>query len=426
VDDPEALFALITSFLATCTNPALLEYGEELVPLKAGEYALEVRSAKLWVDVWPGNRSVSRRILSAQGAGSGTLDCVIQRFGGAPGKLTFLDSGKPQTAHRKLSGARQNFGEQFRRMLYRQFPGWEIEILSAAMDLQRSFSPLFPRARLVRGAQTIAAMACPEPANEHALLTFALLWFDYVKARRTAHTNVRLCLFVPETCGCLTANRFAWLDSLSLAVQLFRFNQYGSAGQVDPQDLGNLDSRVLLPSEPVRKLRPGNERNEQALELAVRANPTIIESGLRDAPLHSQVITFGATDRDIVDLLGITYDGRLVILELKAETDIHLPIQALDYWMRILWHIRRNELTHLFPGIALRSEAPMLRLVAPALAFHSTSASILKHFSPEIDVERTGINSDWSAKLKVVLRLAKGEAPQSHGGTYGGAGFPGN
>jgi hypothetical protein len=149
VDDPEALFALITSFLATCTNPALLEYGEELVPLKAGEYALEVRSAKLWVDVWPGNRSVSRRILSAQGAGSGTLDCVIQRFGGAPGKLTFLDSGKPQTAHRKLSGARQNFGEQFRRMLYRQFPGWEIEILSAAMDLQRSFSPLFPRARLV-------------------------------------------------------------------------------------------------------------------------------------------------------------------------------------------------------------------------------------------------------------------------------------
>lgn len=397
-----------------------------MAPLRAGEYALEVRSAKLWIDIWPGNRSISRRILSAENAGAGTLDCLIHRFGGAPGKLTFLDAAKPQTTHRKLTGIRQNFGEQFRRMLYRQFPGWEIQQLSAAMDLQRSFSPLFPRARLVKGAQTMAAMACPDAVNEHAFLTFALLWFDYVKARRPIRTKVQLCLFVPEECGCLTANRLAWIDRSSVTIQLFRFNQHGSAGQVDPQDLGNLDSRVLLPAESVGKRWAASEGNEHALELVIRSNPTVIEPGLRETPLHSQVITFAATDRDIVDLLGITYDGRLVILELKADTDIHLPTQALDYWMRILWHIRRNELTHLFYGIPVRPEPPLLRLVAPALAFHSTSATVLRYFSPEIDVERIGINSEWNAKLKVVLRLPKGEAPQSHGGTYERARFTGD
>jgi hypothetical protein len=394
-----------------------LEFGDELVPLNPGEYALEVRSGRLWIEAWPGTRSISRRILSATNAGIGTLDCVIHRFGGAPGKLTFLDAAKPQTAHRKLSGARQNFGEQFRRMLQRQFPGWVISSLSAAMDLQRSFSPLFPRARMVKGSNTMAAMACPDAANEHAFLTFALLWLDYTKR---GDGCAQLCLFVPEDCGRLTANRIAWLNSSRVAIRLFRFNAHGSAGEVDPQDLGNLDSRVLAPAEHITK---PFATGENALELAVRANPMIIEPELRALPLLSQVITFAATDRDIVDLLGVTYDGRLAILELKADTDIQLPLQALDYWMCILRHIRRDELTPLFPGIPLRKDPPLLRLVAPALSLHSTSATILRYFSPEIDVERVGINSDWSAKLKVVLRLPKGETPQSHGGMYERAGI---
>jgi hypothetical protein len=414
LDNPEHLLALVGAFVAACQTPVLLEYGEEMMPLQPGEYALELRSGRVWIDVLHGERSLSRRILTVENSGIGTLDCTIHRFGNAPGKLTFLDAAKPQTAHRKLSGVRHSFGEQFRRMLYRQFPNWKIDCLSSGMDLQRSFSPVFPRARLMKGGQRIAAMACPGSGDEHALLTFALIWLDYLGRRSSASTQ--LCLFLPEDAGCLTAHRLHWLDHEKVAARIFRFNRHGSAGEVDILDLGNLDSRVSPRYEHPSPIPIAP--NERFLEAVIRDDVAAIEPRARQTPVHGQVITFAATDRDIVDLLAVSFDGRLIVLELKAAEDIHLPIQALDYWLRVLWHVRRGELTHLFPGIPLQPEPPLLRLVAPALAFHSTTATVLRYFSPEIDVERVGINSDWSAKLKVILRLKKGDAPQSHGGQH--------
>jgi hypothetical protein len=32
-------------------------------------------------------------------------------------------------------------------------------------------------------------------------------------------------------------------------------------------------------------------------------------------------------------------DGRLAVLELKAGEDIHLILQAVDYWLRVRWPI---------------------------------------------------------------------------------------
>ncbi len=31
------------------------------------------------------------------------------------------------------------------------------------------------------------------------------------------------------------------------------------------------------------------------------------------------------------------------MIELKASEDVHLPLQALDYWMRVQWHVERRE-----------------------------------------------------------------------------------
>jgi hypothetical protein len=100
---------------------------------------------------------------------------------------------------------------------------------------------------------------------------------------------------------------------------------------------------------------------------------------------------------------------------LKVAEDIHLPVQALDYWVRVKWHVDRNELQHLFPAVPLARVAPKLLLVAPAMAFHSSSATLLRYFSSDIEVERVGINTDWQNGLRVVLRLENGNDPISHG-----------
>jgi hypothetical protein len=40
-------------------------------------------------------------------------------------------------------------------------------------------------------------------------------------------------------------------------------------------------------------------------------------------------------DRGLLDLLTLDRNGRLTVIELKADEDLHLPLQALDYWIRV-------------------------------------------------------------------------------------------
>ena len=101
------------------------------------------------------------------------------------------------------------------------------------------------------------------------------------------------------------------------------------------------------------------------------------------------------------------------MLELKASADLHLPLQALDYWIRVKWHLDRNEFSSLgyFPGIALRPEPPRLLLVCPSLDFHSTTETLLSYFSPLINVERIGLGVEWRKELSVVFRFTGAQHP---------------
>lgn len=408
----------IDGFLKTCRSPALLEYGDDPVPLRSGEYSLEVRRDRLWIEAWTDTRSISRRILTIERRAPGVLDCTVHRFGGKPGKLTFLDLDRPQTAYRSHSGMRQSFAEQFRRMLFRQFPGWEIATLSSGLDLQRSVSSVFPRACLIKGNQQIAALACPSPQDEPSMLTFALIWHRRLCDQARAAVQTSLALFLPDTAGNLSAHRLRWLTGECLNARLFRYNAHGSAGEVDPRDLGNLQTRLCTTASPSADLSPhlvrSSDSSERSLEALVRSNIRAVDASLAPSPVHGQVLTFAAGDRDIVDLLAVSILNRLAVLELKASEDIHLPLQALDYWMRIRWHLQRGELSSLFPGLTLVCEPPKLLLIAPAMCYHPTTASLLRYFSPEIEVERVGVNSNWQYGLKVVMRLNAADVPISH------------
>jgi len=498
--DPVSLLAAIEAFLATCRRPAALEFGENPISLTTGSFALEVRSGRLSIEIWEEARCVSRRILSIESHATGVLDCTVQRFGGKLGRLTFLDLDRPQTMHRTRMGNRQNFAEQFRRMLQRQFPGWEVERLSSALDLQHSFSYIFPRAKVTRGSHQLAALACPDIQEEPSLLTSALLWHRHLQLHRRTPGQTSLCLFLPEGAGNLTAHRLRWLTGEPLNARLFRFNPHGSAGEVDSRDLGNLETRVaslylpprltpdlaalldqlksiegigyapelggaisirsrglefarlengriLLGIETKRELAPSRleevtnfatqmsqlsatqqppvigapktilpHYSERWFESIVRSHLPLIDSDLLPEPVHGQVLSFAAGDRDLIDLLAVSSSGRLALLELKVADDPHLPLQALDYWMRVAWHLERGELRHLFSASTLVNKPPKLFLIAPAMAFHSSNSDLLRYFSPEVEVERIGVNSDWRTNLRVVLRLTGAALPISHRG----------
>ena len=53
-----------------------------------------------------------------------------------------------------------------------------------------------------------------------------------------------------------------------------------------------------------------------------------IDERLDPTCLYSQVPAFSASDRAMIDVLTVTREGRLAVVELKADEDIHLPLQG--------------------------------------------------------------------------------------------------
>lgn len=153
--------------------------------------------------------------------------------------------------------------------------------------------------------------------------------------------------------------------------------------------------------DPLYRLQP-----ERWLECELRRDIAEIEPSIRAEVVYAQVPAFAAGDRGMLDLLTLTRTGRLAVLELKADDDLHLPFQALDYWARVRQLHRDGEFKRhgYFPGIELAEQAPLLYLVAPSLRIHPSTDTVLRHLSAEVPWELIGLNEDWRKRRKVVLR----------------------
>ncbi len=110
--------------------------------------------------------------------------------------------------------------------------------------------------------------------------------------------------------------------------------------------------------------------------------------------------------RGVMDLLGVTREGRLAVIELKASEDMHLAMQGMDYWLRVRWHLQQGDFPRYgyFSGVELQPKPPLLYLVAPGFRFHPATDTLLRYILPEVECARVGLNEDWRRGLKVVFR----------------------
>jgi hypothetical protein len=145
---------------------------------------------------------------------------------------------------------------------------------------------------------------------------------------------------------------------------------------------------------------------ERWLESSVVADIEALDGRLRPEWVYSQVPAFSAADRAMIDILAMTRESRLAVIELKADEDIHLPLQGVDYWSRVAWHQSRGEFTRFgyFSGGEISAQAPLLLLVAPALHVHPATDTILRYLSPKIEWELLGIDERWREGVRVVFR----------------------
>ncbi|QHN02280.1 hypothetical protein FTO74_02000 [Granulicella sp. WH15] len=168
--------------------------------------------------------------------------------------------------------------------------------------------------------------------------------------------------------------------------------------------------------DPLYRMQP-----ERWLESVLRRDVTLIEPHLDPAHVYTQVPAFAASDRGMLDLLSVSRDGRLAVIELKADEDLHLALQGLDYWVRVRWHHLQtaDHFTGLgefqrhgyFGGVMLAKESPHLYLVAPALRIHPATETVLRYLSPRVDWRLVALDERWRSRPKAIWR--KHNRPQT-------------
>ena len=147
---------------------------------------------------------------------------------------------------------------------------------------------------------------------------------------------------------------------------------------------------------------------EAWLESILRRDVSRLDPGLIIAPLYAQFRTSpgGPTGARPIDLLALRHDGRLVVIELKVSEDREHVFQGVDYWRRVEAHRRRGHISraNLFGDREISDESPLVYLVAPALRFHPSFATLARAIAPDIEIYRFEINEDWRSGVRVVRR----------------------
>jgi hypothetical protein len=156
---------------------------------------------------------------------------------------------------------------------------------------------------------------------------------------------------------------------------------------------------------------------ERWLESRLRNNIDEILPNLRGDLFYTQVPALSNGDRGMLDLLTLDRNGRLAVIELKADEDLHLPLQALDYWIRVRAlnddrlsaeaggrALSAFERQGYFPEAELSPLPPRLLLAAPALRIHPANEAVLRYLSPEVEWELIAVSEHWRRELKIVFR----------------------
>jgi len=165
-------------------------------------------------------------------------------------------------------------------------------------------------------------------------------------------------------------------------------------------------------TDPLFRFQP-----ERWLEARLRAELPELLPGLRGDLLCSQVPAISVGDRGMLDLLTLDRTARLTVIELKANEDLHLPLQALDYWIRVRAlnadrqpaspggrAISAFERQGYFAGTEVSPLEPRLLLAAPSLRIHPANEPVLRYLSPKVEWELLALGEHWRRELQVVHR----------------------
>ena len=190
------------------------------------------------------------------------------------------------------------------------------------------------------------------------------------------------------------------------------FGMEGSYRRLEDSNQGEFRQLVnsVMAVRQARSSDPSHQfyrlQSERWLESLVVQDVTRVDPSLSPDRIYPQVPAFAGADRGVIDILGVTRQGRLAVIELKLQEEINLLMQGLDYWLRVKWlndHSQFGEFGY-FAGLEIASSPPLLYMVCPAFRYHSTFGRLVRYLDPCVEVIQVGLNDGWREGVRVLFR----------------------
>jgi hypothetical protein len=123
--------------------------------------------------------------------------------------------------------------------------------------------------------------------------------------------------------------------------------------------------------------------------------------------VYSQIPVYLGNDPGRVDILGVDRQGTLAVMELKVNADPDLPVQALDYWGRVIQHNNNGDFERrgYFSEVRLNRQYPKIYLVSPIFSYHDSTELLLRYLDPCLEVLKISINEDWRCGVRILRRV---------------------
>ena len=246
---PDALSRTVQDFLSEAAGAVVLEDGAVAFDLAQAKYSISGDYNKCLLHLWSPERNTVRRVLDAE-LKSGTLRLFVQRLGQSrPSKLEICrERDRRSPSAKKL--ARAGYEQKLRHMLDRHFPGFTVTRLTTAVDLEKSFGPVYTRGLLRQGQSAFAVLgvnASETQSSIDAALTFGILWLEACRHSSAGKFLVEgLHLFVPHGCSALVRERMANLNRAAAKWSLFELDErHDALVEIDCTDRGNVATRLV-------------------------------------------------------------------------------------------------------------------------------------------------------------------------------------
>jgi hypothetical protein len=379
--------------------------------LADSKYSVSGEYNKCLLHLWSAERNVVRRILDSE-VRNGNLRLMVQKLGQSrPSKLEICKGHDLRTPTARKA-ARSVYQQHLRRALERNFPDFTLTKLSNAMDLERSFGPIYARGVLRQGRTAFAVLGVNQQETQSSIdaaLTFVILWLDACRESQDQRVLVEgVKLFLPPGSSALTCERMAHLNADAAKWQLYEFDErHDELTAIDFGDRGNIATRLVHCPDEAAVLERFAKSIHRVLSLLPESEVAVLSTaevafrwrGLEFARARLWHEAGSCSSAPIPKTISCAVRS-------GSSTNARTPTSRDHYWSRVQWHHARGEFQKFgyFPGRELAEQDPLLLLVAPTLHVHPATDTVLRYLAAEIDWTLVAIDERWRDQVRVIFR----------------------